>query len=158
MARSKERSNKAMLDAIERIVSGTYTSQDLKKQKVVRLNDKNVQIEAGLTLGAIRHHPDIKKRIVDINNARNELDKVSELQTKVDKLKKENTKLKAENAALNLKIKRDADSWEEKLASHHQAITALFFKIPLADREEAIKTIDMSNKDNVTNINAKTRK
>ncbi|MDD1828377.1 hypothetical protein LRP52_40060 [Photobacterium sp. ZSDE20] len=155
MARSKERSNKAMLDAIERIVTGTYTSKDLKRQKVVKLNDKNVQIEAGLSPGAIRHHPDIKKKIIDINEAKDELDSISELKAKVEELEKENEELKAKNVSLKLRVDGYKESWDEKLASHHQTIIALFSKIPLVDREEAMKTIDMSSNSNVTNINTR---
>ena len=155
MARSKERSNKAMLDAIDRIVSGTYTSKELKKKKVVGLNDYNVQLEAGLTPGAIRHHPDIKQRIIDFNKAKNELNSISELQAKVEELEKENEELKAKNVSLKLRVDGYKESWDEKLASHHQTITALFSKIPLVDREEAIKSIDMSSNSNVTNINTR---
>ncbi|WP_259556685.1 hypothetical protein [Vibrio harveyi] len=63
MARNKDASRKALLDAISRIKEQTYTHKDLRKKAVVKLNKSNVEKEAGLSVGALRHHPDIVKVI-----------------------------------------------------------------------------------------------
>ncbi|MFS1912646.1 hypothetical protein [Vibrio sp. 10N.286.48.B7] len=158
MARNKGASRKALLDAISRIKEQTYTHKELKKKKVVKLNRSNVEKEAGLSAGALRHHPDIVKMIQGANPNRSAEDAAS-LTQKVDELKASNRELKAENS----RYKKDAEQADKTLKKHqseyHQTVTALFFKIPIDEREEAIKSLDDSSlSGNVTNIGEYRRK
>lgn len=154
MARNKDASRKALLDAISRIKEQTYTHKDLQKKNVVKLNKSNVEKEAGLSVGALRHHPDIVKLIENPSPNKNHSDDVASLTEKVDKLKALNGELKAENA----RDKKDAEQAKQTLkeyqSEYHQTVTALFFKIPFNEREEAIKSLDDSSLNGeVTNIN-----
>ena len=64
MARSKDKTKKALLDAIDRIKRKAYTCQELRKKSIVKLNRSNVEKEAGLSSGALRHHSDIVEIIL----------------------------------------------------------------------------------------------
>ncbi|PMO78048.1 hypothetical protein [Vibrio breoganii] len=157
MARNKDASRKALLDAISRIKEQTYTHKELKKKKVVKLNRSNVEKEAGLSAGALRHHPDIVKMIQGDPNRSAE--DAASLTQKVDELKASNRELKAENS----RYKKDAEKADKTLKKHqseyHQTVTALFFKIPIDEREEAIKSLDDSSLNgNITNISEYRRK
>ncbi len=160
MARNKDASRKALLDAISRIKEQTYTHKDLKKKNVVKLNKSNVEKEAGLSVGALRHHPDIVKLIENPSANKNHSDDdVASLTEKVDKLKALNGELKAESA----RDKKDAEQAQKTLkeyqSEYHQTVTALFFKMPIDEREEAIKSLDDSSLNgDVTNISEYRRK
>ncbi|EGR0670863.1 hypothetical protein E4T17_18215 [Vibrio vulnificus] len=160
MARNKDASRKALLDAISRIKEQTYTHKDLRKKAVVKLNKSNVEKEAGLSAGALRHHPDIVKVIEGASSNNNHsADDVASLTEKVNKLESSNKKLKLES----IRDKKDAEqakkTLEEYQSKYHQTVTALFFKIPMDEREELIKSLDNSLvKGDVTNINEYRRK
>ena len=132
----------------------------MRKKTVVKLNKSNVEKEAGLSAGALRHHPDIVKIIEGAtpNNSHN-ADDVASLTEKVDKLEASNRKLKVEST----RDKKDAEQAEKTLreyqSEYHQTVTALFFKIPINEREEVIKSLDNSSLNgDVTNINEYRRK
>lgn len=153
MARNKDASRKALLDAISRIKEQTYTHKDLKKRTIVKLNKSNVEKEAGLSAGALRHHPDIVK-VIEGGSSNNSADGVASLTETINILKESNKKLKLEST----RDKKDAEQakkiLEEYQSEYHQTVTALFFKIPIDEREELIKSLDNSSlKGDVTNIN-----
>ncbi|MCF7497929.1 hypothetical protein L3V35_23340 [Vibrio sp. L5-1] len=160
MARNKDASRKALLAAISRIKEQTYTHKDLRKKTVVKLNKSNVEKEAGLSAGALRHHPDIVKVIEGASSNNNHsADDVAILTEKVDKLEALNRKLKTES----ISDKKDAEQAEKTLkeyqSEYHQTVTALFFKIPINEREEAIKSLDNPSLNRgVTNISEYRRK
>ncbi|TLS80543.1 hypothetical protein [Photobacterium damselae] len=158
MARNKDASRKALLDAISRIKEQTYTNKELKKKKVVKLNRSNVEKEAGLSAGALRHHPDIVKVIQGANPNHSAEDVVS-LAQKIGELEASNSKLKAESTRYKMNAKQAEDTLKEHQSEYHQIVTALFFKIPIHEREEAIKSLDDSSlSGNVTNISEYRRK
>ena len=154
MARNKDASHKALLDAISRIKEQTYTHKDLKNKAIVKLNKSNVEKEAGLSAGALRHHPDIIKVIEGVSLSYNSSsDDTASLTEKVNKLEASNRKLKVEIA----REKKDAEQAEKTLqeyqSEYHQTVTALFFKIPINEREEVIKSVyNSSLNGGVTNI------
>lgn len=160
MARNKDASRKALLDAISRIKEQTYTHKDLRKKNVVKLNKSNVEKEAGLSAGALRHHPDIVEVIQGVSpNNNHSADDVASLTEKVDKLEASNRELKAEST----RDKKDAEQAKKTLkeyqSEYHQTVTALFFKIPINEREEVIKSLDDSSLNgDVTNISEYRRK
>ncbi|OED67143.1 hypothetical protein A165_08240 [Vibrio tasmaniensis ZS-17] len=160
MARNKDASRKALLDAISRIKDQTYTHKDLKKKNVVKLNKSNVEKEAGLSAGALRHHPDIVKLIEDLSPNKNHSDDdVASLTEKVDKLEALNGELKAESARDKKDAKQAKKTLEEYQSEYHQTVTVLFFKIPINEREEVIKSLDGSSLNGgVTNISEYRRK
>ncbi|WP_135458717.1 hypothetical protein [Vibrio echinoideorum] len=154
MARNKDASHKALLDAISRIKEQTYTHKNLKNKAIVKLNKSNVEKEAGLSAGALRHHPDIIKVIEGVSLSYNSSsDDTASLTEKVNKLEASNRKLKVEIA----REKKDAEQAEKTLkeyqSEYHQTVTALFFKIPINEREEVIKSVyNSSLNGGVTNI------
>ena len=160
MARNKDASRKALLDAISRIKEQTYTHKDLKKKNVVKLNKSNVEKEAGLSGGALRHHPDVVDLIENPSaNENHSDDDVASLTEKVDKLKALNGELKAESARNEKDAEQAQKTLKEYQSEYHQTVTALFFKIPIDEREEAIKSLDDSSLNgDVTNISEYRRK
>ncbi|WP_305839887.1 hypothetical protein [Photobacterium leiognathi] len=160
MARNKDASRKALLDAISKIKEQTYTHKDLRKKKVVKLNRSNVEKEAGLSAGALRHHPDIVKVIQGASpNNNHSAEDVESLTEKVDELEASNRELKAERTRYEMDAKQANKTLKEYQAEYHQTVTALFFKIPISEREGVIKALDDSSLNgDVTDISEYRRK
>lgn len=69
----------AFIDALDRLIEGEPTNLELKKkakQGKLKINNNTVEKEAGLSVGSLRNHPDIKEII-----------KTSSLKAKVDNSK-----------------------------------------------------------------------
>lgn len=160
MARNKDASRKALLDAISRIKEQTYTHKDLRKKTIVKLNKSNVEKEAGLSAGALRHHPDIVKVIEGASsNSNHSADDISSLTENINQLKELNKNLELESARDKHDAEQARKTLEQYQSEYHQTVTALFFKIPINEREELIKSLDSSPlKGDVTNINEYRRK
>jgi len=143
MRRDKDATRKNFLAAIERIKSGTITNKELKARKSVKLNRSTVEKETGLKAGALRHYKDI----TDIIDGVSDDGLISN--EKYEELKNENKKLKKDKGdALKDRdtYKEDADNAKsnlnKELSAQHQLVTALFYKVPIEEREELMKAIN----------------
>jgi hypothetical protein len=156
--RDKKITHQNLLAAIDRINEGTFTSKALlkkvKENKEVKLNISNVEKEAGMGVGAIRHHGGIEDIINGVEKGDFvSLEKYEELQDTVKKLKKTNR----ETLKASKKYQKKADDADTalniELATQHQLVTALFHKVPIEEREELMKSIKTnSSGGNVTLI------
>lgn len=154
MARSKDKTKKALLDAIDRIKRKAYTCQELRKKSIVKLNRSNVEKEAGLSSGALRHHSDIVEIILGDEDDKA---KISRLEKELEQSKAKIKKLEFDNSIQKRSTALDSEALNEQLSVYHQTIAALFFKIPLAEREGLMSKLDERSSNvsgSVTNINA----
>lgn len=154
MARSKEKTKKAFLEAIDRIKRKAYTCQELREKSIVKLNRSNVEKEAGLSPGALRHHSDI---VEIIEGDEDDRVKISRLEKELEISKNKIKKLEADNSKQKRAATLDSEALNEQLSAYHQTIATLFFKIPLAEREGLMSKLDDRSSNvsgSVTNINA----
>ena len=96
----KQATRKKFLDALQRLIKGEPDNRELRlkaKEGKLKINDSTVEKEAGLSVGSLRNHGDIKTMVK--NKSLNNRVKQSEstqcpielLQEEVKKLKRERT-------------------------------------------------------------------
>jgi hypothetical protein len=154
MTRTKDKSKKAFLEAIDRIKCKACTSKKLRGKSEVKLNKHNVEIEAGFTTGSLRHHPDIVAIIVSSGDPQVDIDSLKE---KIEELKADKKKLERDSIKQKRKMDLADNALSKQLSLHHQTITALFFKLPLDERESLISKLDerqLNVSGSITNINS----
>lgn len=158
----KQKTNQRLREALQRLIVGEPTNSELKRRAKLKVSARTVQQEAGVSIGVIRHHPEVAKLIADYKSGRvsyqtEELDGVADevssgdllkLQLEVDKLKnkvqrltdnlKKEKALKEEYRAHASELKAQN---EELLSRDHLLVQALFNKVPLPDRDELFKKV-----------------
>jgi hypothetical protein len=154
----KKKTNTRLREALQRLIDKVPTDRELKKRSNVKVNALTVQQEAGVSVGALRHHPDISILIAEYKGNKIKASSSSpdiadsdfvKLQIKVDALTKRVNKLKAslENET-KLKEEYRAKSEylgqinQELLEEEHQLIQALLNKVPLEDRHSLFQKYD----------------
>ena len=145
----KEKTALKAIEAIKRIQDGKPNHRKLLNRDNLKLNQHTVEQEAGLAVGALKHHDDILTMISDINLMGCEQEKTTGTQTDIYLLKQEIIKLKAQKKAA-ITGKKDAIAlkksyaeqletlkYENKMLHQHHAevVSALFDLIPQEDRE-----------------------
>ena len=164
----KEKTAKKFRAAIQRIQDGNYQSPKLRKRKKVKLNQNTVEIEAGQSVGSMRHHGDILSEIEEINNP-----KTSEIETDNcyegvtdDELRLENKKLLKRNKKLikernefgsknqdkQKEIDRIKQEYQSLLELYSQVTSAFFDLIPADERTRLFEKVERRNGNNVTPI------
>jgi hypothetical protein len=137
----KEKTKQILREAIERIKSGNITAKALLGKKAVKINRLTVEIEAGMSKGALRHHPDIVAEIKAIGSGSLPGSQQVEKQvTPVEVLKKkvalkDGLRKQYYNELIAIK-----SAMSIQMASHHELIVALFDKIPTEVRNELFKS------------------
>ncbi|WP_323066400.1 hypothetical protein [Aeromonas jandaei] len=136
-ATQKEKSKCRFKAAIERLKAGNVISKELIGKKNLKINRFNVEIEAGMSKGSLRHYPEIVDQINEITcKANTEPCKSDILDIKIDRLK---IKLKHSNSLRKKyfdELTTIEDAMKVQLASHHELVVALFDKIPESERNE----------------------
>tara|TARA_R110002094_G_scaffold158569_2_gene144486 strand:+ start:106 stop:627 length:522 start_codon:yes stop_codon:yes gene_type:complete len=151
--KKKKQTNKKLRDALQRLIDKKPTNRELKKRDNVKVNDLNVQKEAGVSIGAIRHHPDVATLIknhqlglstetpcVSSNEAeivlRAQIEDLKEkLATTKKKLKKE-TDLKKEYSEKAIRLESEN---LRLVGDQHQLTQALFNAVPIEARNKLFK-------------------
>jgi hypothetical protein len=109
----------------------------------------NVEAEADLSSGALRHHGSIIDIINGVKTGGVSLEEYNKLR---EKLKNKKTNRATLKASKKYQKKAD-DALSIELATQHQLVTALFYKVPIEEREDLMKSINTKNVDgNVTLI------
>lgn len=135
------------INAIDAIRYGTYTSETLLNRKTVKLNYNTVEIEAGVTRGALKKHPDIMEKIDRINAKKEgeQQKRQAEVYQKEDKnngLKEEIALLNREAASLDQSIlKKDAIIKRFQEDEFH-LISALFDSVPFSERDKLFENTE----------------
>jgi uncharacterized protein (DUF3084 family) len=134
-------------EAIEAIINGSCTSEELRKRKNVKLNYNTVEMEAGVSRSALKKHPDIMEKIDRINAGRE--DEQKKLRNAIDKKDNKNNKLEAEIALLNSKVESRDQLLEEKentlerlQADEFHLVSALFDSVPFSERDKLFENAE----------------
>lgn len=150
-----------LIKALERLLDGDVTkltSRELRnkaRKGKLKINNSNVEKEAGLSVGAIRRHNDvvlmIKNKSLEIQIVQ---DKTTNSHTEV--LQKEIKSLKGERAQANKKKKEyydEAKSHKEVLAvqaaNHIKVVQELMGMLHESQREKAMDKIVSARSDNI---------
>ncbi|MBF4385419.1 hypothetical protein EA848_18330 [Vibrio anguillarum] len=134
-------------NAIDAIRYGSYTSKTLRKRNNVKLNYNTVEIEAGVSRGALKKHPDIMEKIDRINAGREAEQKKQ--QGAIDKKDKKDNELEIEIEHLNSKVESRDQLLEEKDAiltrlqtDKFHLVSALFDSVPFSERDKLFENAE----------------
>lgn len=154
----KQTTRNALINALNRLIQGEPTNIELKKklrENKLKINNNSVEKEAGLSVGALRNHPDIKK-VIEEKSLKAKVDSSESATSKIELLLLENKKLKSEKTQLNkLKTKHLADTrksekaFAEQAARHISMIKNLMEMIPVSEREKAMDKVVNARADNI---------
>ncbi len=150
-----------LIKALERLLDGDVTkltSKELRnkaREGKLKINNSNVEKEAGLSAGALRRHDDvvlmIKNKSLEVQVAQDET-----TDSPIDVLQKEIQSLKGERAQANKKKKEyydEAQSHKEALAvqtaTHIKVVQELMDMLHESQREKAMDKIVSSRPDNI---------
>ena len=150
-----------LIKALERLLHGDVTkltSKELRnkaREGKLKINNSNVEKEAGLSAGALRRHDDvvlmIKNKSLEVQVAQDET-----TDSPIDVLQKEIKSLKGERAQANKKKKEyydEAQSHKEALAiqaaTHIKVVQELMDMLHESQREKAMDKIVSSRPDNI---------
>ena len=150
-----------LIKALERLLDGDVTkltSKELRnkaREGKLKINNSNVEKEAGLSAGALRRHDDvvlmIKNKSLEVQVAQDET-----TDSPIDVLQKEIQSLKGERAQANKKKKEyydEAQSHKEALAAqtatHIKVVQELMDMLHESQREKAMDKIVSSRPDNI---------
>lgn len=147
-----------LIKALERLLEGKPENRDLRKKAregKLKINNSTVEKEAGLSVGALRNHPDIKD-MIKAKSLKAQVTNSDSASSGIELLQQENKKLKGEKTALN-RLKK---SYHESAKSHEKALAkqaALHIKIvqelmeiiPESVREKAMDKVVNARPDNI---------
>ena len=150
-----------LIKALERLLDGDVTklaSKELRnkaRQGKLKINNSNVEKEAGLSAGALRRHDDvvlmIKNKSLEVQVAQDET-----TDSPIDVLQKEIKSLKGERAQANKKKKEyydEAQSHKEALAiqaaTHIKVVQELMDMLHESQREKSMNKIVSYRPDNI---------
>ncbi|HHQ4590645.1 TPA: hypothetical protein ACSP19_004113 [Aeromonas veronii] len=134
-ATEKEKTKQSLREAIERLKSGNVTAKTLLGKKNIKINRLTVEIEAGMSKGSLRHHPDIVAEInalagLALQSALPEEKSV----TPVDELKKKIALKDGLRKQYYDELLATREAMKTQLEAQHELVVALFDKIPLEVR------------------------
>ncbi|WP_348225534.1 bacterioferritin comigratory protein [Vibrio parahaemolyticus] len=152
---------KKLIEALERLLSGDVaklTSKELRnkaRKGKLKINNSNVEKEAGLSAGALRRHGDvvlmIKNKSLEVQVAQDEA-----TDSPIEVLQKEIKALKGERTQANKKKKEyydEAQSHKEafavQAAIHVKVVQELMDMLHESQREKAMDKIVSARLDNV---------
>jgi len=148
----------AFIDALERLIKGEPTNLKLNKKAKkgkLKVNDNTVEQEAGLSVGSLRNHTDIKD-MIKARTLNSEVESSNFAESEVDLLQTKIKKLKSEKTQLNkLKIKhltasrKNEEALATQAALHIKMVQELMEMIPESQREKAMDKIVNTRPDNV---------
>lgn len=154
----KQVTRNALLSSLDRLLQSEPTNIELKKkakQGKLKINNNTVEKEAGLSVGTLRNHSDIKQ-IIKIKSLKAKVDNNESVTSEIELLELENKKLKSERTQLSkLKAKHLSDSRKseealaEQAARHINMVKNLMEMIPECEREKAMDKVVNARADNV---------
>ncbi|WCP81571.1 bacterioferritin comigratory protein [Vibrio harveyi] len=154
----KEKTKKALVASLERLLEGEPTNLELKKkakQGKLKVNNSTVEKEAGLSVGSLRNHPDIKAMIKDctltakIANSDSASTEADVLKDEIDRLKQEKTKLKKLKSKYLSESKKSERALATQAAINIKVVQELMEMLPKSLRENAMDKVVRSRPDNV---------
>ena len=154
----KQATRKKFLDALERLIKGEPDNRELRlkaKDGKLKINDSTVEKEAGLSVGSLRNHSDIKD-MVKAKSLTNRVEQSVSTQCPIELLQEEIKKIKKERAQANKKraeyhelSKSHQKSLAAQASSHIKIVQELMEMVPIYERERAMDKIVRTRPDNV---------
>ncbi|WP_368084174.1 bacterioferritin comigratory protein [Vibrio splendidus] len=151
-----------LIAALNRLLTDSPHNQELRKKVQcgkLKINNSTVEKEAGLSVGALRNHPDIKD-LIQKKSLSARVNKCMSAQSEVELLLEEIKKQKSENTQANRKKKEYLDlarSHEQALATqaanHIKMIQELMEMLPASEREKAMDKVVNTRPDNIVEGN-----
>lgn len=136
----KEKTKQNLREAIERLKNGNITAKVLLGKKAIKINRLTVEIEAGMSKGALRHHPDIVAEINAIAGAASaEPQPKTKPETPVDELKKKIALKDGLRKQYYDELLATKEAMKAQLAAQLELVVALFNKIPASERNGLFK-------------------
>ncbi|MDY7586791.1 bacterioferritin comigratory protein [Vibrio tarriae] len=156
----KSSTKKILIEALERLVEGTPNDRDLRikaQSGKLKINNSTVEKEAGLSVGALRNHADIKE-LIKSKSLKIRAENSGSASSEIELLLQENKMLKSEKTELNrLKkkhhetAKRNEAELAKQAAIHIKMVQELMDMIPEINREKAMDKIVSIQPNNVIN-------
>jgi hypothetical protein len=154
----KQATRKKFLDALERLIKGEPDNRELRlkaKAGKLKINDSSVEQEAGLSVGSLRNHGDIKTMVKNKSlNKRVEQSESTQcpielLEEEVKKLKKERTQSNKKKTEYRELAKSHKTALAAQATSHIKMVQELMEMIPVYEREKAMDKVVSTRPDNV---------
>lgn len=134
-ATAKEKTRQSLREAIERLKSGNVTAKTLLGKKNIKINRLTVEIEAGMSKGSLRHHPDIVAEINALAGLASQSALPEEKSvTPVEELKKKIALKDGLRKQYYDELLATREAMKTQLEAQHELVVALFDKIPLEVR------------------------
>jgi hypothetical protein len=146
------------VDALERLIEGKPDNRELRlkaKEGKLKINDSTVEQEAGLSVGSLRNHGDIKD-MVKAKSLTNRVEQSESAQSSIELLEEEVKKLKKDRTQANKKkteyhklAKSHKTALAAQASSHIKMVQELMEMIPVYERERAMDNIVRTRPGNV---------
>ncbi|HCE5202938.1 TPA: bacterioferritin comigratory protein [Vibrio parahaemolyticus] len=151
-----------LLEALERLLEGKPENRELRKKAregKLKINNSTVEKEAGLSVGSLRRHEDVRVMIkTKLLEARGAQDGSN--QTPIDVLQADIKQLKQDKTQANKKKKEyydEAQNHKEALAvqaaTHIKIVQDLMEMLPASEREKAMDKVVNTRPDNIVEGN-----
>lgn len=147
-----------LIKALERLIEGKPENRELRKKAregKLKINNSTVEKEAGLSVGALRRHDDVRV-MVKIKSLEARVSKDDSSQTPIDVLQAEVSQLKQDKTQANKKKKEYLDlarSHEQALAiqaaNHIKMVQELMEMLHESEREKAMDKVVRTRPDNL---------
>jgi hypothetical protein len=154
----KQATREKLVDALERLIEGKPDNRELRlkaKEGKLKINDSTVEKEAGLSVGSLRNHGDIKD-MVKAKSLKNRVEQSESAESPIELLEGEVKKLKRDRTQANKKKTKYfelAKSHKKALAAqatnHIKMVQELMEMIPVYEREKAMDKIVRTRPDNI---------
>ncbi len=154
----KQATRNKLVDALERLIEGKPDNRELRlkaKEGKLKINDSTVEKEAGLSVGSLRNHGDIKD-MVKAKSLTNRVEQSESAQSSIELLEEEVQKIKKDRTQANKKkteyhklAKSHKTALAAQASSHIKMVQELMEMIPVYERERAMDNIVKTRSDNV---------
>jgi hypothetical protein len=154
----KQATRKKLVDALERLIKGEPENRELRlkaKAGKLKINDSSVEKEAGVSVGALRNHGDIKTMVKN-KSLTNRVEQSESAQSSIELLEEEVKKLKRERTQVNKKkyayfslSKNHEKALAVQAANHIKMVQELMEMLPIYERERAMDKVVSTRSDNV---------
>jgi hypothetical protein len=154
----KQATRNKLKDALGRLIEGNPDNRELRlkaKDGKLKINDSTVEKEAGLSVGSLRNHGDIKD-MVKAKSLTNRVEQSESAQSSIELLEEEVKKLKRERTQANKKknayfslSKNHEKALAVQAANHIKMVQELMEMLPIYERERAMDKVVSMRSDNV---------
>lgn len=154
----KQATREKLVDALERLIKGEPDNRNLRvkaRAGKLKINNSTVEKEAGLSVGALRNHEDIKD-MVKAKSLNNRVEQSKSAQSPIELLQEEVKKIKRERTQANKKkaeylelAKSHGTALAAQAASHIKMVQELMEMLPVYEREKVMDKVVSTRPDNV---------